>query len=207
VTPTILVPFPGGVQLEFIYSLGGKVGTNRIWLYNPDEDTTQALLDAMLPDAVSFWVGSLMPLLSADLRLELVRAASWDNPLSPLVSFATPLVNGGAAASAHSANVAIRVTFQPPINVNMKGGGNFVFGIPEDQVDVNTYSSELQGGLFDHYVALLDATRTWGGENRWIWCCVSLVHHNALRSQMFFREVIGPLFSSRFVTAQRKRLR
>lgn len=206
-TPTLLVPFPAGVQVEFVYSLGGKVATNRIWLYNILGPSTQEQLDELAPLVTDFWATSLMPALAPDLRLELVRCSSWDDPLAPLVGFTVPLVSGGAASASHSANVSIHVQFRGPINKRFRHAGNFVPGIPVDEVDINTYSPAIRLALFDHYVALIDAARTWGVDEPWYWVVVSLVGSGSLRSEMDFGLCNGPSFLSPYVSPQRHRLR
>lgn len=206
-TPTVLVPFPGGAQVEFVYSIGGKIATNRIWLYNLFEDTDQSIMDTLAPAVTSFWVSSLMPSLADSCELLLVRCRSWDNPLSPLTSFTLPNVFGGVSGPVHSASVAIRVSFRWPTQHNDKVNGNFVPGIPESEVNVNTYSSSIMGALFDHYVRLIDAVRSFDPGFRWIWVCVSLERDKALRSSMHFAECDGPIFNSPYIAPQRHRLR
>jgi len=206
-TPTVLVPFPGGVQVEFIYSLGGKLATNRIWLYNINEDTDQALLDELVPLVTDFWNAGLMPYLSNELTLEQVRCTSWDDPYNYLSAATIPLTVGGIISPSHSANVAVKVTLQPPINRRIRPGANFVPGIPISEVDVNTYSPELAFRLFEHYAALIDAARTWGATEPWYWVVVSLVEDYAPRPSMLFYRCIGPILLSPYVTQQRHRLR
>lgn len=206
-TPTVLVPFTDGAQLEFVYSLGGKVATNRLWMFNRQGPTTQTQLDDLVAAASAYWSSSLMPLLASDLELLLVRATSWDDPLSPLVSFTLPNVFGGSSSPTQSANVAIRVSFQGPSNGGIKDGGNFVTGIPNDQVDVNTYSPSFGISLFEHYAAIIDRAPTWGSFPAWWWVVVSLEVAGVLRSEMRARLVVSPILRSPFVTQQRHRLR
>lgn len=206
-TPTVLVPFTDGMQLEFVYTLGGKVCTNRVWLWSEIGGPDQAEVDATVAAAADFWVAGLMPLLSADLVLTLVRGAVWTDPLSPITSAVFPNVAGSVLEPSHSANVAIRVSFRWPLFKHRKVNGNYVPGIPEGSVDTNTFSDALRSGLFDHYVALIDAARTWGSGDNWWWVCVSLVDAGALRSEMDFGLCIGPTVVTPYVTQQRHRLR
>lgn len=206
-TPSILVPFPDGAQLEFVYSIGGKIATNRLWMLNRQPPTTQAQLDTLVAAATSYWTSGLMPLLASEVRLELVRVTSWDNPLSPLASFTVPLVFGGSSSPTQSANVAIRVSFQGPSGVGIKDGGNFIVGIPDDQLDVNIYSPSFGTALFEHYAGIIDAAPVWGSFPAWRWVVVSLEASGALRSSMFARRVVSPILRSPYVTQQRHRLR
>lgn len=206
-TPSILVPFPDGVQLEFVYSIGGKIATNRLWLLNRQPPTTQLQLDVLADAAASYWTDGLMPVLASELQLELVRASSWDDPFAPLVGFVTPLVPGGSSSPTHSANVAIRVSWQSSQPDPVKDGGNFVPGIPTDQVDINTYSSTIAVALFDHYAGVIDAAASWGDFPAWRWVCVSLVEAGVPRTEMRIKRADFIHLRNPYVTQQRHRLR
>lgn len=202
-----MVPFPDGVQVEFVYSLGGRLATNRIWLWNSLGPTTQAQMDDLAPAVSSFWASGLMPLLAPELELQLVRCRSWDDPFVPLTSFTTPLVSGGASSPTHSANVAIHVLFEWTQPFNNRPNGNFVPGIPRDEVDVNVYSAAIAHDLFEFYVSLIDGARTWGPTEPWYWVNVSLVSNSVLRTEMFWKLIIGARLPSPFVSPQRHRLK
>lgn len=206
-TPTVLVPFPFGAQAEFVHTLGGKVCTNRVWLYNVASVNDQALMDATAQAAADWWVANIMPLLSGDLELVLVRVSDWTDPLSPIVGAVFPNVFGGVASPAQSANVAIRIAFRWPLQLHHRVNSNFLAGIPESVVDVNNVDVTYAVALFDAYVHLIDDVRDWGAPDTWIWVCVSLVDNNALRSEMAFGECIGPTVRMPYVTQQRHRLR
>lgn len=206
-TPSLLVPFTDGVQLEFVYSLGGRLAVNRLWLLNRQPPTTQIQLDALAVAAADYWALGLMPVLSNALRLELVRATSWDVPLAGVSGFVTPLVYGGSISPSHSANVAIRVSWQSARPDPVKDGGNFVPGIPDDQVSVNTYSPEIRSAIFEHYAGIIDAAREWGDSPAWRWVSASLVENGVLRSEMKVKRTDFILLRSMYVTQQRHRMR
>lgn len=205
-TVSFLVPWPNGVQLEFVYSMGTIVFENRLWMLVRDPPNTQARLDALVASAAAYWIANMLPLQGSDVTLQLVRATTWDNPLSPLSSFVLPVLPGGFSGQTHSANVAIRVSFDGPSDIAIYRNGNFFGGIPADAVAGNIVDPFYADDLFEAYAAIIDAAGVWGLDHGWRWSVASLVSSGALRSEIFARRVVLVRVVTPYVTQRRKRI-
>lgn|SRR3982750_556852 len=206
-TPSILVPFPDGVQVEFVYTWGTFLFSNRLWLLNRQPPNTQAQLDALASAAATYWAVNMLPLQSHDVTLSRVSATSWDDPLSPLVGFTVPNLNGGVVEKSYSANVAIWVRFNWPINAVHARNGNFFGGVPDSAVSGNVIDQTYARSLFEAYGGIIDAAPVWGSFPAYWWVVVSLEENKSLRSEMFIRLAIGPTVKMPFVTQRRSRLK
>ncbi len=205
-TPYVLVPFPDGAQLEFVYSMGTVVFENKLWMLNRQPPTTQAQLDALAAAAAVYWAANMLPLQSNEVTLSLVRATAWDDPGSPVVGFVVPALAGLSTSPTQSANVAIWVGFEGPSNVAIYRNGNFFGGVPSIAVNVNTIDPVYASDLFEAYVGIIDEASSWGAFPAWRWSVVSLVSGGALRSSMFARRVVSAHPSVPYVTQRRMRL-
>lgn len=205
-TVSFLVPFPDGIQVEFVYAMGTIVFENRLWFLVRDPPNTQANLDVLVAEASAYWIANMLPLQGSDVTLVLVRATSWDNPLSPLTSFVLPNLPGGFTGQTHSANVAIRVSFDGPSNIAIYRNGNYFGGIPADAISVNEIDALYADDLFEAYAGIVDAAGIWGSEHGWRWMVVSLVSGGVLRSEMFARRVVLARVVTPYVTQRRKRV-
>lgn len=206
-TVSFLVPWPDGAQLEFVYSMGGIVFENRLWMLNRQPPTTQTQLDDLALAASTYWIANQLPLQSHEARLELVRATSWDNPLAPLTGFVVTGLDGGVTGPSHSANVAIRVSFGGPDSIRIFRNGNFFGGVPQDAVDVNVIDALYADALFEAYVGMIDASAAWGSFPAWRWSVASLELDHVLRSEIFARRVVTAEIRMPYVTQRRMRLR
>lgn len=204
---TLLVPFPDGAVLEFVYSLGGRVCTNRLWMLNRQPPNTTVQLQALAEAASSYWTANVLPLLSSDVRLELVRATSWDLSSPIPTGSVAPATNGGVAEPTYSASVAARIVFDWPIDVRLRVGGNFVPGLPDSAVAGNLMSTSFQAELREAYNGVIDAAFGWGDTPAWRWVNASLQEGNAPRATAFARRVIGTRTPSPYVNPQRHRVK
>lgn len=201
----LFVPIPDGVQVEFVFSLGGGVASNRLWFTfdNPPFGSTELL--GLVDGATSWHTSNVLPALSHDLVLQLVRGSSWDDPFPSLVETVFPVVSGGSAEGSHSANVAVVVPFLWPINYRLKRNKHYVPGVPLDQVDLNTVQPDLQSALFEGYAALVDAARLFEPVFNWRWVAASAYASGAARAVQFTASVQGPPIDTPFRLGQRRR--
>lgn len=206
VTPQF-VPWADGATIEFIHSLVGKVCVNRLWLLNRSPPNGQAAVDDLVSFGTLYWIANMMPLMSSDINLALVRATTWDSLGGRLTSFITPNVPGGIGEESYSANVAIRVGFVGPTGVAIHRNGNFFPGLPDSAVDGNLINPGYMDSLFEAYVGIIDDASTWGTFPAWRWSVVSLEQGSSLRSEIFARRVVSVVFNSPYISPQRKRLR
>lgn len=201
------VPWADGATIEFIHSLSGKVCVNRLWLLNRSPPNSQAATDALVSFGAAYWVANMMPLMSSDINLPLVRAATWDSFGGRFFSFVLPGVAGGIAEESYSANVAIRVAFNGPSDVAIYRNGNFFPGIPDSAVSANVINPAYADLLFEAYVAIIDDASSWGTFPAWRWSVVSLEENKNLRRDIFARRVVTVTINSPYTSPQRKRLR
>jgi len=206
-TPSVMVPFQDGAQVVFNFSLGGKPLSNRIWLLNrqPPTDITQII--ALANAAASFWTSNMLPLQGSDLSFDTVTASSWDNPGLGVSATVAGGGFGGASSQSHSANVAIRVSFEGTNDHAVKMNGHFFAGVPLDAVSVNTIDPAYADALFEAYVAMIDAVFAWGVTPAWRWVVASQSSSGAIRSEMLIRRCDFIHVRVPYVTQRRKRLK
>lgn len=202
---TVFVPIPDGVQVEFVFSLGGGVASNRLWFTFDDPPFGSAELVGLVEGATDWYSTNVLPALSHDLVLQLVRGSSWDDPFPSLVETVFPVVPGGSAEGSHSANVAIVVPFLWPVDVRLKRNKHFVPGIPLDQVELNAVQPGIQEALFEGYAALVDAARLFYPSLEWRWVAASAFAAGSARPVQFTADVQGPPIETPFRLGQRRR--
>jgi len=200
------VVFPNGVQVELVFILAGQVVSNRLWFWTPlDPPGSTELLD--LADGVYSWYTSnILPSLSNELLLQTVVAKDWSTPTTPFEVTTLPPIAGGTVESSYSANVALSVGFQWPIQfARLKKNKNYVTGIPLSAVDLNTPTDAIRDALFEGYAALVDAARLFAPGFYWFWVVTSAWEDNTLRSEQLFKKCIGPVERARILVGQRRK--
>jgi hypothetical protein len=201
----VFVPIPNGVQVELVCSLGGGVAVNRLW-FTYDNPPFDALALQGLVEGVTTWhLSMILPALSQDLVLQLVRGSSWDDPFPTLTYTVFPTAAGGSLSGSHSANVAVVVPFIWPFDYRLKRNKNYVPGIPVDQVALNTVQPGLQNALFEGYAALVDAARLFDPVRNWRWVAASAYAGGAVRAVQFTATIQGPPLDTPFRLGQRRR--
>jgi hypothetical protein len=201
----VFVPIPNGVQVEFVFSLGGGVASNRLWFTFDNPPFGVVELEGLVNGASDWHIGNVLPYLSHELVLQVVRGSTWDDPFPSLVETVFPVLPGGSSDGSHSANVAVVVPFLWPLDIRLKRNKHFVPGIPLDQVLLNTVQSPLQSALFEGYAALVDAARLFYPSLNWRWRAASAFSAGAARAVQYVADVQGPPIDTPFVLGQRRR--
>lgn len=201
----VFVPILNGVQVEFVFGLGGGVATNRLWFTFDHMPFGETELIGLVEGAAAWHTSRILPALSQDLVLQLVRGSSWDAFPSSLYYTVYPAAAGGSAEGSHSANVAVVVPFLWPVDIRLRRNKNFVPGIPLDQVNLNTVQPGLQSALFEGYAALVDAARLFYPPLSWRWRAASAFAGGVARTVQFTRDVQGPPLETPFRLGQRRR--
>jgi hypothetical protein len=152
----LFVPLEHGVQVELVFHLAGRIVTNRLWFVVVAGDPTSADLTTIATGVGTWAAARLMPLLSQDIKLLLIRATDATVPYpGPQEIFLVEMF-GGVAEGSYSANVAVKASFQtfspPALWLNW----NFVAGIPLSAVLLNTIDDTFKNNLKNAYVYLLD---------------------------------------------------
>lgn len=152
----IFVPLAQGIQVECVYSLDNRILTNRLWFVVVDNDPTTADLTAVGEGVADWCISEVVPLLSNNCTFLATRAYDATVPYpgpQVLTSIHTP---GGVNDESHSANTAIKLSFQTQNPPAKWLNWNFVGGIPLSAVNLNSIDPMYVSDLEDAYVVLLD---------------------------------------------------
>lgn len=200
------VPFYGGVQVELLFLLDGVIIENRLWFWQPDYPHGSAELVA-LADGVYIWhTTNILPYLSVDLQLVTVVATDWSSPGAIGEITTLPVVSGGVSEESLSANVAVVVGFRWALQyAREKRNKNYVPGIPDSAVVLNTVQPTFQDAMFEGYTALIDYARVIDPGDYWKWVTTSAIDGNAPRSEMLFGSAQGTVPRPRIILGQRRK--
>lgn len=202
------VPLTDGAEVEILLTLGGVVIENHLWFVSQSPPVTLGTLQN-LSDGVALWYSTfVLPLLSQDVTCAAVVANDAAVPRGTTFAFTTVNISGGTASPSYSANVAVLVPFRWPIGFREKRNANYVPGIPDSAVTLNTVDITWSEALFDAYVEPIDLAPTWGPFPAWRWVNVSAWDGGVLRTEQLWGDVEGPSFVQPFkLGQQRRRLR
>lgn len=153
---SLFVPLANGIQVELLYSLDNRILTNRLWFVSVLGGPTTADLTTVGQGVATWAAGSLLPQLSNRITFLGTRAYDATVPYPGPQVITSMSVSGGISSQSHSANVAVKVSFQtfnPPAKwLNW----NFLGGIPVNRVTLNTVSTSWANNVKNAYVVLLD---------------------------------------------------
>lgn len=198
------VPLNSGAQVELLFTLGGVVVENRLWFIYDTPPFGSLELQGLANGVADWHVNNVLPLLSVDITLASVVAYDWTVPGRSVFELASPNAAGGTNSPTYSANVAVLVPFRWPIGVRERRNGNYVPGIPDSAVTLNTVDPTWSGMMFDAYAALVDLTRMFYPIETWRWVNTSGVDGGLPRSEMVWGDVEGPSFVQPFKIGQRR---
>ncbi|HMC75236.1 MAG TPA: hypothetical protein VKG87_13110 [Terriglobales bacterium] len=200
------VPFTGGAQLQFTFLLDSQVISNRLWFSNDLGIPGVPELTGLAQGAYTWHTTNILPSLSSDLTLQIVVATDWSVQFPLTQGFAGPPINGGVAGESSSANVAVVVPFRWPLNrPHLKRNKNYVPGVPEAEITLNTPSASIRDVLWDAYVSLIDDCRLWFPAFTWRWVALSGISGGTPRSEAVVGEVIGPAAKDQIILGQRRK--
>lgn len=154
--------------------------------------------------AIQTWfVGSLLPFLSVNLTLREVYVTDISSETGPTTTI-TPLTPeaGGSDAESMPGNVSACVSFRTNARGRSGRGRNYVPGIPDNKVTINTLDSSFADQLVTAYAELLSPETNGGTE----WVVVSRRHNNADRVAALVQPIVNVLMTDNTVDSQRKRL-
>lgn len=202
----VFVPLLSGAQLEIVYSLDTVVVENRLWFLfdNPPFGVPEII--GLVNGALDWHTSMVLPYLSQDITLTRVQATDWTTdppsffPYSVGVSLA-----GGVASESQSANVGVVVPFRWPLGFRLKRNKNYIPGVPEADIALNTVSDTFTDAMFEAYAALVDAARDWAPALNWRWVVTSAFAGGIPRSEMLWKSSQGPSFARPYKLGQRRR--
>lgn len=199
------VPLPNGYQVEIVHLLDGVGIENRLWFTFDNPPASVADVQGLTDGVASWWTGSVLPYLSADLFTGFVSAKDWFAFPPPVIAFTTIDLPGGVAAEACSANVGVVVPFRYPIGARLKRNKHYVPGVPEQEVTLNTPSTAIRTALFEAYAALVDAARLFTPVLNWRWVLTSAYEGGAPRTEQLALDCQGVYPVKDFILGQRRK--
>lgn len=200
------VALPNGAQVQLVFQLGGQIVQNRLWFLNRQPPNTPAQLDALAAGVTSWHTSEVLPLLSDQLLLAAVEAFDWTADPPPYVGVTTPLLSGGISGACQSANVAVRISWVSSSGSRIKRNSNFLPGIPDSVLDINTIDPLWGGNLVSAYIDLIDLAPLMGSFPAWEWVSTSAWLSGSLRAEQDWARVDFPYLPSVYSTQRRKRL-
>lgn len=199
------VPVFYGCQVEIIHQLDTEIISNRLWFTFDTGPFTLAELQGCSDGVALWWTDTILPSLSHDLVTASVIAKDWTADPPPNIAVTTVNTLGGDSGESSSANVAVVVPFLWPLGITLKKNKNYVAGVPEAQIDLNTPSAAIRDVLFEGYAALIDAARLFTPILHWRWVGASAWVNKNLRSEQLYYEIQGPQLDRQFKLGQRRR--
>lgn len=152
------VPVPNAVLVDVVYEMDAQVVENTMWFTTGlPIDTTS--ISALLLAIRNIIEADLMPLLSSSISLIKLIGTLMEVADGLSVVFNTGLpISGTVSAEQLPSEVSYVVTFNTDGRGRAARGRNYMMGIPQDAVSVNTVTADFRSGLLDFYTTLKAAT-------------------------------------------------
>lgn len=157
---------------------------------------------AELAEAVDDWgSGSLTPNLSSDYSYLRTVAVDLTTGTGPTSTFTSPTTGGIASESAPN-NVAACVSFRTASRGRSGRGRNFVAGVSNSAVALNTLSAPFMDDILTAYRLLIGPGTFLAG---WQWVVVSRKTAGAFRPAGLAIPIVDVIFTTPFVRSMRSR--
>lgn len=199
------VPVLYGCQVEIFHEIDFQIISNRLWFTFDTGPFTLADLQGCSDGVALWWTTNILPALSHELTTASVVASDWTADPPPNIAVTIVNTAGGDSGESSSANVAVVVPFLWPLGISLKKNKNYVGGIPESAIDLNTPTAAIRDVLYEGYAALIDAARLFAPVLHWRWVGASAWVNGNLRSQQLYYEIQGPQLNRQFLLGQRRK--
>lgn len=194
-------PVPDVALVRVNGRIDGQKTINTLYWQVSGSGIDQVNLTA-LADAVDGWASSaLVSPLSDDWSYESVDAIDLSVPNSFQVtrSSAAP---GESSSEAAPNNVAACISFQTVFSGRSFRGRNYIPGIPNDQINLNTMENAFMASLITIYDDLIGAGTFLAG---WQWGVVSRQTGGVARAEGLFSPITSVVFRTPYVRSMRSR--
>jgi len=205
-TLTPFVPITDGAQVQLVFTYAGETVQNRLWFVSRQPPPDAAQIGALAVGVEAWHRTQMMPLLSSSLTLVQVEAFDWTVAPSPIIAIQASGTAGSDSSPGLSANVADRIWFISALNNGRIRNSNFIAGVPEDKVDLNTVSVTWRSAVRDAYINLIDLAASFGPFPAWRWVCASSWDNGSLRLTQRVLRTDFIVFKRPWVAQRRKRL-
>jgi hypothetical protein len=196
------IPTPNVVQVSLAYDMDGQHLDNTLWFLkrtgSPDIPSMLTLAD----DINAYWNDTVMPLLSIDLVFRGCIVTDQSSESAPAVNVPTGPTPGGIGTESAPNSVAFVVKFLTAGRGRSSRGRNYVPGIPNNLLVLNTIDGTLANDLVSAYQGILAS----GFDADWEWSVVSHFTGGAPRAAGLPQAVIGAGYTDLIVDSQRRRL-
>lgn len=200
------VPLLDGAQAEIVYVFDrSKVICSRLWFIFDNPPIDQAALDGLAIGLNGWFNAKLLPYLSSELTFAAIKAYDWTADPPPFISGAGLGAIGGEVSPTHSANVAVRVNLRWPLSIRERMNANFVPGVPQNGVTLNTLEPTFANNIWSAYADLVDDTRLFNPVLNWRWVVTSRIDGGGYRTSQRWGECIGPVRPEKLKLGQRRK--
>lgn len=194
-------PVPDVALARVIGRVDGQLTVNTLYWQVSGSGIDEVNLTT-LANAVDNWAnGSLVQPLSNDWAYERTDVIDLSAPNSFQVTVSSPAV-GESSAEAAPNNVAACISFQTVFSGRSFRGRNYIPGIPNDQITLNTMGTPFMTSLTTIYGALIGAGTFVAG---WQWGVVSRQSGGVPRVAGLFSPISGVVFKTPYVRSMRSR--
>lgn len=197
-------PVPGTIGIVVDCRLSGEVAQNTLYFFQNGADPTVGDCIAVATIVKNFYTNALMPLLATTLIGVKVVAKNLfiNGGAKGVVSMAGSA--GGVATEQATNNDAAVVTFDTGQSGKSSHGRNYVPGIPNAAITVNTLDPDFMAGVIAAYETLLP-----GGDNDpapYFWSVVSRQSGGIVAAEGLAVPVMNVYFTDDIIDSQRRRL-
>jgi len=194
-------PVPDVAHVQVMGQQDNQLTINDLYFEISGGGITPVNLQALV-NAVDTWAsGSLAPQLSDDWSYTRTRGADLSAQFGAVAEASTP-AEGGSSAEAAPNNVAICISLRTGFAGRSFRGRNYIPGVPNDMVTLNTVSPVYLNALLLIYDQLVGAGTFLAG---WQLGIVSRVTAGAVRPTGIITPVLSVSFTTPYVRSMRSR--
>lgn len=197
------IPVPDAVHVQMIMADDGQVCMNDLY-FNAGGTPTAGDLATLVVDLNGWWAANYAPNVCDTVLLLEVRAQDMGSTTGAYASYLS--AEAGAVTSEQAPNnVAPCISFRTPFRGRSSRGRNYIVGLPNAMVNINTMDSAFTIAMRTCYEQLLPGgSVTLPGLYEWV--VVSRYTGGAPRTTGVFFNVVSCGFVDNTVDSQRRRL-
>lgn len=199
----VYIPVPDAVHVQLLMDDAGEPIMNDLY-FNAGGTPTTGDMTTLGTALINWWGNDLAPLICDQVGLRQVRLTDLGSPIGAQVTLADGSIGGVTTEQAPN-NVAPCISFRTPFRGRSFRGRNYVPGVPNTMVNINTLDGSWTAAIKAVYEELLPG----GGvalPGLYEWVVVSRYTGGGPRVTGIFTNVISCGFTDLIVDSQRRRL-
>jgi hypothetical protein len=202
------VPVPNAALAEIRMTVDSQQVENTLWFAGTTEPDAPSLV-TLANNVAGWWIDNYAPLVGAEVILREVYVSSQHSADGPTSTFVPPVTTTGAISEeVMPNNVALTVSFRTAFRGRSRRGRNYVVGLVQSQVVVNTITAAVAASWIDAYEAVGTAVSgtgfTWVVASRF--SGVDADGRPIPRAEGIVTPVSAVVIVDRIVDSQRRRL-